>query len=239
MAETLLEHGARVDDESGESGATPLNVAAAKGHAEVVQLLLAHGADRTKRSRWGVTPLEAAVRGGHQNVAGVLLEGAPAAMTGTLLYEAALKNQRDIADLLLRKGANANARDKSGATPLHAAALKGNLAVAELLLSRGAEVDPRDGDGLTPLHNAALTGNAGMAALLLDKGADREARDRETGATPLFQAAAWGRKAVVDLLLQRGADVNAKNLVGVSPVAAAEKNGFADIARVLRGRGGQ
>jgi ankyrin repeat protein len=75
-----------------------------------------------------------------------------------------------------------------------------------------------------------------VAALLLDHGADREARDRETGATPLFQAAAWGRKTVVDLLVQRGADVNAKNLLGVSPAAAAEKNGFAEIARVLRGR---
>ena len=44
---------------------------------------------------------------------------------------------------------------------------------------------------------------------------------------------------MVDLLLKRGADVNAKNLLGVSPVAAAEKNGHADIARVLRERGGK
>ena len=96
---------------------------------------------------------------------------------------------------MLRKGADVNARDRSGATPLHAAALKGNLAMAELLLAHGAAVDARDGDGLTPLHNAALSGHAEVAALLLDRGADREARDRDAGATPLFQAAAWGRKA--------------------------------------------
>jgi ankyrin repeat protein len=82
-------------------------------------------------------------------------------------------------------------------------------------------------------------GHAGVAALLLDRGAGMEIRDRETGATPLFQAAAWGRKTVVDLLVKRGADVNAKNLLGVSPLAAAGKNGYVDIARVLRERGGQ
>jgi ankyrin repeat protein len=183
-----------------------------------------------------VTPLESAVRGGRLDVASVLLDGAPPAGIGALLCEAALKNQREIADLLLRKGADANARDASGATPLHAAALKGNLAVAELLLARGAKVDLRDGDGLTPLHNAAVSGHADVAALLLDRGADREARDTGAGATPLFQAAAWGRKSVVELLLKRGADGNAKNLSGVSPAEAAAKNGFADIARLLKER---
>ena len=140
---------------------------------------------------------------------------------GALLYEAALKNQRDIADLLIGKGANVNARDRSGATPLHAAALKGNLGIAELLVGHGAEVDARDGDGLTPLHIAALSGHADVAALLLDRGADREARDRGAGATPLFQAAAFGRKAVVELLVRRGADVNARNQSGVSPAETA------------------
>ena len=75
IAELLIEHGARFDEESPETGATPLNIAAAKGRRDVVELLVARGADRAKRSRWGVTPLESAVRGGHPEVAGVLLAG--------------------------------------------------------------------------------------------------------------------------------------------------------------------
>ena len=130
-----------------------------------------------------------------------------------------------------------DARDKSGATPLHQAALKGNLALASLLLQHGADVNARDGGGATPLHNAALSGRSELAALLLDKGADREARDAESGATPLSLAAAWGRTALVELLVERGADVNAGNRAGVTPMAAAAKNGFPEAAAILKQHG--
>jgi len=42
---------------------------------------------------------------------------------------------------------------------------------------------------------------------------------------------------VVELLLDRGASVNAANKTGVTPLAAAEKNGFPEIAALLRQRG--
>src|ERR1017187_725486 len=164
----------------------------------------------------------------------------PAAEIGALLTESALKGQTDIADLLLAKGANVDARDKSGATPLHQAALKGNLAFATLLLQHGADVNARDRDGATPLHNAALNGGSELAALLLDKGANvdaREAGDAESGATPLYLAAAWGRTAMVELLAARGADVNARTKAGVGPLAAAEKNSFSEVAAILKQNG--
>src|SRR5260370_34782687 len=64
IAESLLSHGARLDQENPETGATPLNEAANKGHRQVVALLLAQGADRNRRDRNGVTPLHSAARGG-------------------------------------------------------------------------------------------------------------------------------------------------------------------------------
>ena len=231
----LFEHGAPVDEENPETGSTPLNEAARKGHREVVALLLAKGADPSRRDPAAPArsrmPRAAAMP---RSLELLIVAGGPAAAEiGALLIEAAIKGQTQIADLLIAKGANVNARDKSGATPLHQAALKGNLGFAALLLQHGADVNARDGDGATPLHNAALSGHREVAELLLDKGADREARDTESGGTPLYHAAAWGRTAVVELLIARGADVNAGNKTGVTPLAAAEKNGFSETAAVL------
>ena len=186
----LIEHGAPVDQADPSSGATPLSEAARKGHREVVALLLEKGADAKHRDKSGVSPIENAARGRHAEALELLITaaGPAAAEIGALLTETAIKGQTDIADLLIAKGANVDARDKSGATPLHQAALKGNLAFATLLLQHGADVNARDGDGATPLHNAALSGRREVAVLLLDKGADREARDSESGASHLAPA---------------------------------------------------
>ena len=40
-----------MDEAEPETGSTPLNEAARKGHRDVVALLLAHGADRKRRDR--------------------------------------------------------------------------------------------------------------------------------------------------------------------------------------------
>jgi len=58
-----------------------------------------------------------------------------------------------------------------------------------------------------------------------------------TDKKPLYHAAAWGRTALVELLIARGANVNAGNKAGVTPLAAAEKNGFSETAAVLRQHG--
>ena len=63
LAKALLEAGARVnwaDDEH----VTPLILAALKGHAEIVDLLLAHGADPTKLDQWNRTAFDYALRRG-------------------------------------------------------------------------------------------------------------------------------------------------------------------------------
>jgi ankyrin repeat protein len=205
----------------------------------MVELLLSKGADRNRRDRTGTTALESAVRARHPEVVEALMAGEGAEAAGALLNEAALKGQAEIADILIAKGASVDVPDRSGATPLHQAALKGNLKIATLLLDHGAGVDARDHDGATPLHAAALAGQLEMAKLLLDRGADREARATESGATPLFQAAAWRRTGVLELLIERGADVNARNKSGLTPLRAAEGNGFADIAKILRAHGAQ
>lgn len=67
----LLNHGANANCRDTEAGESPLILAAAQGHKEVVELLLAHGADVNLADNRG-TPLAWAIHTRHANIAGLL-----------------------------------------------------------------------------------------------------------------------------------------------------------------------
>lgn len=59
--------------------------------------------------------------------------------------------------LLLKNGADVNARNKSHKTPLHKAAKAGHPKVIEILLKHGAKKDLKDDRGRTALQYATST----------------------------------------------------------------------------------
>lgn len=63
IALVLIDHGADVNWIDGE-GVTPLILASFKDHLDLVQLLLAHGADTTIKDQWNRTALDYALRRG-------------------------------------------------------------------------------------------------------------------------------------------------------------------------------
>lgn len=83
VVHALLEHGARIDQQSARPGAyggcTPLHCATAAGHAEVVRGLLAAGASVEQRDDAGFTSMHTAARAGHRAVVKQLLLGGAAA----------------------------------------------------------------------------------------------------------------------------------------------------------------
>ncbi|KAJ5807643.1 hypothetical protein N7447_011099 [Penicillium robsamsonii] len=99
------------------AGETALELAAREGHEAVVQLLLEHGADVNRRSRFGWTALWWAAKRGHAG----------------------------IARLLLGHEANVNLSSCNGQTSLMQAAGEGHLEVGQLLLNSGAlpDLQPR------------------------------------------------------------------------------------------------
>ena len=63
-------------------------------------------------------------------------------------------------ELLIRKGANINEKNKEFLAPLHIAADKSHIDVLEVLLKHGAKVNILDCLGQTALHRAAKQGLA-------------------------------------------------------------------------------
>ena len=185
------------------NGITHLHYAAAVGSIEIVEALLAAGADVAARDGNRVTPLHAAA-GFNANPA--------------------------VVEALLAAGADVGALYDLDATPLHAAArYNENPAVVEALLAAGADVAARIdlfGVGHTPLHLAATYNeNPAVVEALLTAGADVGAL-YDLDATPLHAAARYNENpAVVEALLAAGADVGARNRTDRTPLhLAAESN---------------
>lgn len=123
----------------------------------------------------------------------------------TPLHTAVFAAHAEVAEFLLSKGADVNAREKNGATPLIIGAMGGRVevdgqaGVEALLLTHKADINAKSANGMTALHVAALLGHADVVKLLLAKGADLNAKDEKDN-TPSDYAAQQGRQEVLKLL---------------------------------------
>lgn len=88
----------------------------------------------------------------------------------TALHKAALNDYAEIADVLLRANANADAKDKDGWTSLHAAAYNDKADVVEVLLRANADVNAATMDGSTALRLAILSDKLEVVPVLLKWG---------------------------------------------------------------------
>jgi ankyrin repeat protein len=97
------------------------------------------------------------------------------AINETLLHAAAYDGQPDIVKLLLKLGADVDARSSCERTPLHLAAGQGYLDIIEILVRNGADIEAKDREGMTPLMwgRIARSGRGDRAVrLLLSLGAN-------------------------------------------------------------------
>jgi len=158
----------------------------------------------------------------------------------TPLHMAIEFGQVSVARLLIRLGADVNARDYRKTQPLHVAAEVGQSAIVKLLLDRGADPMALDTFGESPIHCIAQGGGLASETVqvriirqLLAAGASADAIGN-AGRTPLWYAATRGKVKVVKALLHAGAD-SSKRAHGElgTPQDAAAGNPVESVLRAL------
>ena len=242
----LLEQGAEPSD------GRALDLAAASGRADLIRLLLDHGAAVKTHPNERKAPLandaDPDLVDRHPNEPKV-----PFA-----ICKAAWWNPT--AAVLVELGADLNVRDNDGTTPLQIAVVERRTEFAEKLLAKGARIDVYSAAALgrieavaaglaadptllnkthrrgPPLVWAIAAGQTPMIKWLLDHGAAvNSVRDPKGPAStsPLSAAAQRGDRALVELLLDRGADPNAP---GEDALQVAVAAGQTEIVKLLLDR---
>jgi ankyrin repeat protein len=163
---------------------TALWVALLEGHADVVKLLVEHGADLMAHNKLNASPLVIASLYNHLSLAEFLVElpmidvNAKDPEDTTALWTAASRGYLDVAKLLVENGADLMASTKDGASPLWAASINGHLQVVKFLVKLPkVDINARDHGDRTALWVAASNGYLDVVKMLAKNGADLTTQD--------------------------------------------------------------
>ncbi|GFP54312.1 inversin [Trichoderma asperellum] len=243
-------------DEVDHHKRTALHWAALGGYDTILQMLVQNGANVKLSSDDGKTALRVAANADHDTTKWVLLrawvaQGGDEGVIRELLDDGKVRIDSEDEDswtlqscasesgndaivrLLVKEGADIEAKDMIGRTPLYCAVGEGHEDVVKLLVEKGADIEAKNyGYGQTPLHWAAKNGHEGVIQLLVKEGADIEVKDIN-GHTPLYCAVGEGHEDVVKLLVEKGADIEAKDRDGRTPLSIATKKGNERMVKLL------
>lgn len=213
-----------------ELGQTALHLAVAKGHMDIVDLMLPGAREivgankklnsnpsRAERERKGSITVASSNTGPSTPLSGsrvateIYFDLNVQTRSGlTALHIASANGEVETAKMLMVSRASVNIVNEEGKGALHFAAASHNNAaeIVKVLLGR---CDPQlsDADGRTALHYAAERSNESVALLLLRNGASPNTASH-SGHVPLYLAAKAGSAKFVRILIEHGADVNAR-----------------------------
>lgn len=207
IMDLLLDKGATIDHPAG----WPLQAAAKRGHGNVIEKLLARGANVNALTTSEHFP------------------------QGTALHAACEFGRVEVVRMLLEHGANPDLGPNDSTCPLIAATLNGDENVTRLLLDKKSEVNVHGGRyNATPLINAASWLSTEFVELILQAGANIDDED-EDGDTALISAARRGDADSIKILLNHGADFMHINHSGQNAlqVAILNSNANEECAKIL------
>ncbi|XP_055227201.1 ankyrin repeat domain-containing protein 24 isoform X5 [Gorilla gorilla gorilla] len=166
-------------------GKSAFHLAAMRGAASCLEVMIAHGSNVMSTDGAGYNALHLAAKYGHPQCLKQLLQASC------------------VVDVV----------DSSGWTALHHAAAGGCLSCSEVLCSFKAHLNPQDRSGATPLIIAAQMCHTDLCRLLLQQGAAANDQDLQ-GRTALMLACEGASPETVEVLLQGGAQPGITDALG-------------------------
>ena len=206
MVTFMLDHGVDVNEPANDFGGTALMKAARLGLIDIVNLLLARGADIKGHDQAGIDALDEVVNSDHT----------------------------DLITVLLDHGADPNRPGRNGQLPINEAARMGRLDAVKMFVAHGAKPDQPGGpDGFTPLADAACGAprpgrdQVGVIEFLIKQGARVSPRLGKRSVTPLMLAMQeYAREDILRVLVAHGADVKSANGEGAQALRQLVQNDF-------------
>jgi ankyrin repeat protein len=213
-----------------------LEIAAGCNRADLIQILIDHGADTLKDRRVRDSAMaecmKLAATGADTQTVRDLLEHHGVIAT---LSDAIVAGDLPFAKRLVDAGGDVESLDILGSSLLEWAAERGCTDAARFLIAHGANVNHRGYGDQTPVMLAAATGDLELVRSLIDHGANPEIRvnDSRFGDSALSCAARQGRSDVVRWLLSMYGCAGTKDRA----LAAAGEGNHIDLVRLLLDEG--
>ncbi|XP_060089312.1 CARD- and ANK-domain containing inflammasome adapter protein-like [Heteronotia binoei] len=221
----LINKGAKLGVKD-KKGRTPLHRAAEKGHNNAVKMLLQAGANIYSLDQEGKTPLHLASWSSHTQVLKSILgeEVRQYKNQHNFLHMAALKDDSNLVQILLKHGALVDTKDEKGQTALGYAVSRGFEKTVKVLLEAGANID-------SSIIDAAFnSNNQSIFKLILDYS---KGLSPDTMVSALYKAIQKDLHGIVAALIERGTDINVHNEMLYTPLLLACEMGKTKSAKVL------
>ncbi|XP_060080735.1 serine/threonine-protein kinase TNNI3K-like [Ylistrum balloti] len=241
----LLDHDKVDVNLAGNSGATPLHIAAKCGHAEITSALLESGAKVNVEDAVKFSPLHVACNFGQERVVELLIShGADVNISGGVgdrpLHLACAKGHLHITKLLVegttQQKADVNVTDDEQHRPIHFCCKSGHLAVLYYLLENKAEPHARNIYGDTPLHLACYNAKVEVVKQLVAlTSAESLTVENIFSEFPLHSACTSGRslELIKYLLEQSSVNINQQGRDGHTGLHSACYHGHIRVVQFL------
>ncbi|MDF1826922.1 MAG: ankyrin repeat domain-containing protein [Legionellaceae bacterium] len=238
---------------------TPLVWAAAKGHHDIVKLLIDHGADinqtthlpsttQSQQTNYFSTPLDWAIQGRHIATVEVLFVAGAVShhhhdieILNDLIRA---HNQTHVQALILKNQDHLNQRDIEGYTALHVAVIHNQIDVFRDLIAMGADINTRTAEASgqhlyidyphqTAVEIACELDDEWMVSILFEAGASIKPSE-EYKQQPIHLFAKHGLLTQVQTLIMRYPEmVHATDSMNQTPLLWAATHGHHDIVTLL------